>query len=185
MNRSDVLKIMAVLRGAYPQFYRGISRQEAEDTVNLWTDEFSADDPRLVGAAVKLFISGDEHGFPPVIGQIRAKMRLLTSSDEMTAMDAWGIVSKALRNGLYGSAEEFEKFPPIIKRIVGSSSMLREWAMMDTDTVHSVVASNFQRSYKAISSREKELAKLPPDVKDLVQGLNFAKDPQRLDGGGK
>ena len=46
MERSDVLRIMAVLRGAYPQFYRDISRQEAEATVNLWTDMFSGDDPR-------------------------------------------------------------------------------------------------------------------------------------------
>lgn len=184
MNRNDVLKIMAVLRGAYPQFYRGISRQEAEDTVNLWTDEFAEDDPRLVGAAVKSYISGDERGYPPVIGQIRAKMRILTSNDEMTAMDAWGIVAKALRNGLYGSAEEFEKFPPTIKRIVGSPSTLREWAVMDTDTVHSVVASNFQRSYNAISSRDREIAKLPPDVKDFVKSLGTFKEQKNLTDGG-
>lgn len=184
MERSDVLKIMAVLRGAYPQFYRGISRQEAEDTVNLWVDMFRAEDAALVGAAVKSFIDGDGSGFPPTIGQIRAKMRLLTSNDEMTEAEAWEIVAKAVRNGLYGATEEFEKFPPVIKRIVGSPSMLREWAMMDTNTVHSVVASNFQKSYKEISSRERELAKLPPDVKAIIQELNCAKDPEKLTDGG-
>jgi len=169
MERSDVLKIMAVLRGAYPLFYRGISRQEAEDTVNLWKDLFRDDDSRLVMAAVKSFIDGDEKGHPPVPGQIKAKLRLLTDKEEMTESDAWNLVSAAIRNdGIYGAKEAFEKFPPIIQRIVGSPSTLREWAMMDSNTVHSVVASNFRRSYRAISEKEREFGKLPPEIKELL-----------------
>lgn len=179
MERSDVLKIMAVLRGAYPQFYRDISRQEAEDTVSLWLDMFRQDDPNLVGAAVKSIIEGDETSFPPTIGQVKAKMRLITGRGELTEAEAWNMVSAAIRNGLYGAAEEFEKFPPILKRIVGSPNMLREWARMDSDTVHSIVASNFQRSYRAVSAREREIAKLPPDVRELVRqiGAGREKDP--------
>lgn len=175
MERSDVLKIMAVLRGAYPQFYRNIDRKEAEDTVNLWLDLFRQDDPQLVAAAVKSVIEGDEKGFPPTIGQVKAKMRLLTDSDEMTEAEAWELVSKAIRNGLYGAQEEFDKFPPVIRRIVGSPNTLREWARMDTETVHSVVSSNFQRSFRAISAKEKEIAKLPPEVKSLVGKLQGVK----------
>lgn len=180
MERSDVLKIMAVLRGAYPQFYRDISRQEAEDTVALWLDMFRRDNPSLVGAAVKSIIEGDEKSFPPTIGQVKAKMRLLTAREEMTEAEAWGIVSKAIRNGTYGAAEEFEKFPPILKRIVGSPNMLREWARMGSDTVHSVVASNFQRSYRAVSAREREIAKLPPDVREIVQQIGAGQEKTSL-----
>lgn len=179
MERSNVLEIMAVLRGAYPQFYRGISRKEAEDTVNLWLDMFRQDDANLVAAAVKSLIDTDEKGFPPHIGAVKAKIRLLTDQEEMTEAEAWGIVSKAIRNGTYGAQEEFEKLPPILKRIVGSPNMLREWARMDSDTVHSVVASNFQRSYRVVSAREREIAKLPPDVREIVQkiGAGQEKDP--------
>lgn len=179
MERSEVLEIMAVLRGAYPQFYRGISRKEAEDTVNLWLDMFRQDDANLVAAAVKSLIDTDEKGFPPHIGAVKAKIRLLTAREEMTEAEAWGIVSKAIRNGTYGSQEEFEKLPPVLKRIVGSPNMLREWARMDSDTVHSVVASNFQRSYRAVSAREREIKKLPPDVREIVQkiGAGREKDP--------
>lgn len=180
MERSDVLEIMAVLRGAYPQFYRGISRKEAEDTVNLWLDMFRQDDANLVGAAVKSLIDTDEKGFPPHIGAVKAKIRLLTSREEMTEAEAWGIVSKAIRNGTYGAAEEFEKFPPILKRIVGSPNMLREWARMDSDTVHSVVASNFQRSYRAVSTREREIAKLPPDVREIVRQIGAGQEKAPL-----
>lgn len=180
MERSDVLKIMAVLRGAYPQFYRDISRTEAEDTVNLWADMFKADDPALVAAAVKSVIEGDEKGFPPTIGQVKAKLRLITGNREMTEAEAWELVAKAVRNGLYGAAEEFEQFPPIIRRIVGSPNTLREWARMDTNTVHGVVASNFQRSYRAISAREKEIRALPADVREFVAKLAPTKPGQAM-----
>ena len=179
MTRDDVIKIMSVLRGAYPHFYRDISKQEAYDTINLWTDMFSRDDASIVSAAVKSLIDGDDKGFPPTIGQVKAKMRLLVGSDELTEAEACNLVSKAVKNGLYGAVEEFEKLPPAVKRIVGSPSQLRDWASMDSDTLHSVVASNFQRSYKVVATREKEIAALPEDVKKLI---NFAmnKEPEAL-----
>lgn len=179
MTRDDVIKIMSVLRGAYPYFYRDISKQEAYDTINLWTDMFSNDDASIVAAAVKSLIDGDDKGFPPTIGQVKAKMRLLAGSDELTEAEAWNLVSKAVKNGLYGAVEGFEKLPPAVKRIVGSPSQLRDWASMDSDTLQSVVASNFQRSYKVVATREKEIAALPDDVKKLI---NFAmnKEPEAL-----
>ena len=179
MTRDDVIKIMSVLRGAYPHFYRDISKQEAYDTINLWTDMFSNDDASIVAATVKSLIDGDDKGFPPTIGQVKAKMRLLFGNDELTEAEAWNLVSKAVKNGLYGAVEEFEKLPPAVKRIVGSPSQLRDWASMDRDTLHSVVASNFQRSYKVVATREKEIAALPDDVKKLI---NFAmnKEPEAL-----
>lgn len=48
-----------------------------------------------------------------------------------------------------------------VRRVVGSPSQLREWAMMEPDTVQSVVASNFQRSYRSRAASEKEFAALP------------------------
>jgi len=180
LTRDDTVKVMSVLRGAYPQFYRGISKQEALDTLNLWTSLFSDDDPALVAAAVKSFVEADEKGFPPTPGQIKGKLRLLVSGDEMTEAEAWGLISAAVRNSLYGAQEEFEKLPPFLRRLVGSPSQLREWGMMDSATLHSVVASNFQRSYKAVSEREKEFAKLPSAVKELVSNLRCVKGPEAL-----
>ena len=119
---------------------------------------------------------GDEKGFPPVPGQIKAKMRLITEPDQMSEMEAWTLVSKALKNSTYGASEEFERFPPIVKRIVGNPSQLREWGLMDSETVHSVVASNFQRSYKAIAAKEREIGKLPSDVKLLVESLRLTQN---------
>lgn len=75
MDRTDVIKIMAVLRGAYPQFYRDISRQEAEDTVNLWAEMFAGDSYPAVAAAVRALIEEDRRGFPPHIGAVKDRLR--------------------------------------------------------------------------------------------------------------
>lgn len=171
MSRSDILKIMAVLRGAFPQFYRNISRQEAEDTVALWEDMFRDDDPVVVAAAVKAYIEADESGFPPSIGQIKGKVRRITKPKELSEGEAWSLVAKAVRNSLYGSAEEFEKLPPAVQRIVHGPSQLREWGMMDSDTLHSVVASNFQRAYRAHAEQSREYDYLPSDVKRLADAV--------------
>ena len=167
--------IMDILKTAYPRFYSGPNAPDKVKTLSLWAKTFAHNNVTLVAAAVKALIESDSKGFPPHIGAVKEKLRLISGEDEMTEAEAWGMVAQALRNSIYGAREEFEKFPPIVKRIVGSPSQLREWGMMASETVHSVVASNFQRSYKAIVQREKELAKLPPDVKALVGKLTEGK----------
>lgn len=171
MNQTDTLKILAILKCAYPSFYKGLTAKDANNTVALWTDMFAQDDPAQVAAAVKALIATDEKGFPPHIGAVKAKLRILTNPGEMSEAEAWNFVRKAIKRGLYNSNDEFGKLPKMIQRLVGSPSQLREWAMMDEDIVQSVVASNFQRSFRARQSSEREYQMLPPDVKSLVDGI--------------
>lgn len=168
MTVDETLKIMAVLKASYPNFYRDMKRRDAEGIVNLWTEMFSEDDYRLVSAAVKALIASDSKGFPPVIGQVKEKLRLLTDKKDMTEQEAWGLVAKAVRNGIWGSQEEFDKLPEDIRRIVGGPEQIRSWALMDSDSLHSVVASNFQRAYRVRTAQRKEYAALPADVKAVV-----------------
>lgn len=177
MTRGETGTIMDILAAAYPRYYAGISGQRRENALTMWATMFADDDIRLVVAATRSFIEADERGFPPVPGQIKAKIRLLTQQQEMTEMEAWGLVAKALKNSAYGSAEEFAKLPPVVRRVVGNPGQLREWGMMDSATVHSVVASNFQRSYKAIAAREREYNALPPAAREIVQQLLAAQNP--------
>ena len=170
MSREETIKIMSVLRGAYPNFYRNVTRQEALDAINLWGDMFAEEPYELVAAAVKILIATDDRGFPPHIGAVKEKIRQFTGprGGEMTEADAWNLVAAAVRNGIYGAKEEFEKLPPILRRIVGSPATLREWAAMDSETLHSVVSSNFQRSYRYVAAAEKEYQKLPDGLKEMV-----------------
>lgn len=189
MTREDTIKILSVLRGAYPAFYRDITKQEAESTISLWVSMFDEEPYELVGAAVKAFISGDSKGFPPAIGQIKERIRQITQPEEMTEQEAWSYVSKALRNSTYGSEEEFAKLPKEVQAVVHDPGQLRQWAMSAADEVETVIASNFMRSFRAKQKATKEYLALPTDVKRLMIAAGYSDNPTatglvRMFGGG-
>lgn len=173
MNREETLAILGVLRAAYPNFYKDKGKGELEGIVNLWVDMFQDDPAQIVAAAVKAHIASDEKGFPPHIGAIKTAIVKLTKPPEleMSEMEAWALVRKATRNGVYGAQKEFDALPPIVQRVVGSPSQLKEWALMDEDVVASVISSNFQRSYKARAEHAKEFLALPMDVRQTMEAL--------------
>lgn len=177
MTREETLKILAVLKAAYPSFYKGMPTQELEGIVALWTSMFADDDYRTVALSVKAYIATDVKGYPPHIGAIKDAVLKLTAPELMTELEAWEFVSRALRNSGYNAKKEFERLPELVQRLVGSPSQLREWALMETETVQSVVQSNFMRSYRARAAHEREFIALPSDVKvmltELTAGMAF------------
>ena len=140
----------------------------------LWAEMFRDDPVEAVAAAVKALIATDDKGFPPHIGAVKAKIRQLTTKPKMSEQEAWAMVSRAIQNGIYGSEKEFDRLPEMIQRIVGSPNQLREWAVMDSDAVQSVVASNFQRSYRERAKHERDFAALPADVREVASVLGGA-----------
>lgn len=171
MTREETLDLLSVLKAAYPNFYRDMTRKDADHVIELWFEMFKDEPAGLVALAVKRHIATDTKGFPPHIGAIKDAIVKIQQPDEMTELEAWGLVQKALRNGYYGAQEEFDKLPPVVQRLVGSPNQLREWAQMDAETVSSVIASNFQRSYKARAANEREYLALPADVKGAMEQI--------------
>jgi hypothetical protein len=133
---------------------------------------FADDDLDIVTAAVEAFIATDVKGFSPVIGIIKNKISEIKRPENITEFEAWSRVKQAISNGYYGCIEEFEKLPPILQRLVGSPNQLRDWATMSTETLNTVVASNFMRSYKARAIHEHEYAMLPGDVKKFISDFS-------------
>lgn len=174
---------MSILATAYPRFYAGTSVAEQNRTLQLWATMFADDDYRIVCAAVKAFIATDEKGFPPHIGAIKAAIRRLTAQDEMSESEAWTLVRKAISNGYYGAKEEFDKLPPVLQKLVGGPEQLREWSLMDSATVQSVVASNIQRAYRTMAARKREWDALPEDVRQIASQLGAGKDSAKLTDG--
>lgn len=169
MDKFETTSILAVLKAAYPKFYQGLSREEANSIVNLWAEMFADDPAEIVATAVKAMIASRNSNFPPNIGEVKEQIRKLTTPDSMTEQEAWSKIYKAIVNAGYDSKAEFDKLPKSLQRLVGSPQQLFEWSMMDVTTVQSVVASNVMRSFRAIQAQEQEQAKLPQSVKRFLQ----------------
>lgn len=168
MTSSETKGILAVLRAAYPNFYARMERTELMAIVNLWQRQFAEDDANAVMAAVEGLIATRTSTMPPVIGEVKEKLAELTQPKGLTESEAWALVAKAVRNGIYGYKTEFEKLPPEVQAAVGRPEQLRDWAMCETDQLQTVIASNFMRSYKIHAKRKHEFALLPEGVKHLV-----------------
>lgn len=168
MTRQETGIIMDILATAYPRFYAGPDAPDPEKAVALWAEMFAEDDVAVVAAAVKALIATDDKGFPPHIGAVKAKVRQITQPSGMTPQEAWNLVAKAIRNSAYESREEYDKLPREVQRLVGSPNQLRDWALMDSDTVNSVVASNFQRSFSIRQKADNDFKALPRDVQAMI-----------------
>ena len=168
MTYDETLKIFAVLKANYSNFFKNLSRIDAEAQVSLWAEMFEDTPYELVGMAVKTYIATDVEGYPPNVGRIKRELMRLTEKEQMTEQEAVSLIMKATRNGLYGAEKEFEKLPAVLKRLVGSPEQIRVWARMPVDELQTVVASNLMRSYRAIAKKEEEYQALSSSIKSLL-----------------
>lgn len=171
MTLKETGMIMSILSAAYPQFYAKQTPEEKQSALKLWAAMFADDDPKIVTAAVQTLIVSDEKGFPPHIGAVKAKIRLLTEPEEMSELDAWALVSQAVRRTQWQHPEkQFDKLPEIIRQTLGSAQTLVDWGKVDEDAFNTVVQSNFMRTYRAKSQKKQEYNALPENIKTLISG---------------
>ena len=165
MTRDEVIKLLMMIQAAYPNY----KPQDKTIAVNMWHEMLQDYDANVVSGALKAYIASDSSGFAPSIGQIIERINLITKeNDEMNSLEAWAMVSRAIRNGYYGAEEEFDKLPPLVQKAVGSAMNLRNWSQSDLKSIETVIMSQFLSSYKAEQKREEEMAKIPQGVKDML-----------------
>lgn len=167
MEREEVQDLLAMIQGAYPN-YRPADKTSA---INSWTMTLEEYDKDRVALALKLYIQTDTSGFAPAPGQLIDKIQMVSAPQELNEMEAWALVSKAIRNSGYNSVEEFHKLPPIIQKAVGLPEQLRTWAL-DEDYNETVVSSNFIKCYRVELNRQKEISKMPENVRQLIEKVN-------------
>ena len=181
MTREETSQMLTLLKAAYPNFYGKMSQKDAYATLNLWAEMFADDDVNIVKFALHRLIE-THTGFPPDIAEVKSHIRLLVqaSTGEPTDEELWRMLRKAAANGLYGSSEEFERLPPVLKRYCGSPSALREMAMQDEKTLDTVVHGQFLRQISGIRERQEYHDSLPEGVRDVVSRLYGRMDGERV-----
>lgn len=168
MTREETVKIIRIMCDCYPN-YKPNNLSETVDVWQMMLDEYSYNQ---VSIALKAYVTSDTSGFAPSVGEIVAKIQLVSQPQELDGMTAWGLVSKALRNGTYGAVEEFNKLPPLVKQAVGMPDNLKNWATSDYQTIETVIQSNFLRTYETVVKRANEINRMPDDIKSLIEKTN-------------
>lgn len=168
MSRDEVKQILARIDVSYPNW----KPKDLSLVVDVWYESLCQYDYKEVCLAVRSFVETDVTGFAPSIGQIIGmiqNIRERANGEQLNEMQAWALVSKALRNGTYNAESEFNKLPKLVQNAVGSPNNLHNWATSDYQTIDTVVMSNFQRAYRSVVASERELKMMPSEVRLLIQ----------------
>ena len=151
--------------------YPNYKPNNISETVDVWQMMLSDYDYNLVAMALKAYILSDTSGFAPSIGQLVGKIQTLTKPKELNEMEAWSLVCDALQNSGYNYAEEYAKLPPLVKKAVGLPTQLQAWALTE-NLNKDVVGSNFMRCYRIEVERQKEISKMPQNVRELLEKIS-------------
>lgn len=73
MTREEAIKILSILKAAYPNSYKGMTKDEALGTVGVWAAQFSDVPYFIVSIAVNKLIGTNT--FPPAINEVKNKIR--------------------------------------------------------------------------------------------------------------
>jgi hypothetical protein len=168
LTREETVEIIHIICDCYPNF----KPEDLSRTIDAWQvmlEEYSCEQ---VAAALKAYITSNTSGFAPSVGEIVAKIQLVSQPQELDGMTAWGLVSKALRNGTYGAVEEFKKLPPLVRQAGGMPDNLKNWATADYQTIETVIQSNFLRTYETVVKRANEINRMPDSIKSLIEKTN-------------
>lgn len=152
--------------------YPNYKPNNISETVDVWCMMLEDYNYNQISVALKAYVTSDTSGFAPSIGELIAKIQMISQPQELNEMEAWSLVSKALRNGTYGAVEEFSRLPPTVQEAVGNPDNLRNWATSDYKAIETVIQSNFIKTYRSVTSRAEEIKRVPAEIQKLIEKVN-------------
>ena len=170
MTREDTIGILSILKASYPNFYKELTKKDAETTINLYTEMFSNTASNLVATAIKELIQ--HQSYPPTIADIKNKIDELTQPYEETEAELWEIYKKIIQSGYYGDRTEFDALPEAIKAYLGNNpNRINELGMMESSTFNSVEKGIFLKQIKVIKERAKSIRMMLPETKKCLNNF--------------
>lgn len=142
-----------------------------KDAFDMWFALLQDLPYKLANVAIQKHMLTEK--FPPTPAEIREKAAQMIEvpETEMSELEAWALVRKAIRNSGYHAQEEFDKLPEACREAVGNATNLEEWAKMDYEKVESVGQSHFIRNFRTAVLRIKEEQRLPEQMRKLISEM--------------
>lgn len=191
MKKNEVMKILAVCKGAGVQF----GDSDKNVLVEIWTECFEDNTYQEVSKAlIKLIKSKEPLFVNGLIGRIKEKI-VEEDVDFLDFTQAWEIIRSAMHKTHPDIPQEtiqaFNSLPPILQHLVGSPRHLEDMEYcLDRDELETVERSNMRKMYAELVSKSKEQLQLgnkpswmPIDykgnkklegaIKGLVEGHDF------------
>lgn len=158
MNGTETLRLLTMIQATYSTF----KPTDIELATQIWQSMLNDYSAQEVIAGLKMHIATSK--FPPTIADIIEQINSVKYPQIENYEQAWDKVLKACKHT--GTLECWSELPDDIKACTSASS-LREWAVMDSEIVNTVVKSNWLKAYKQVQGRKCKYQALPNNVKKL------------------
>lgn len=165
MTRDEIKKILRVIEVTFKTYQ--VENKTLE--TDVWYGYFKDYSYEELDAALKVYVATENSAFAPSPSQIMGQINKLRSLNLPCEVDVWREVRPAISNGIYGAETEFEKLSPMAKRMVGDPQQLREWAMLPSEDIDTVVQSNFKSRFKAMQTRQAEISAMPMEIRQMIE----------------
>lgn len=173
MTRDECKKLLMVINSTYPSF----KVENATETLNMWHSFLEDYSYEQIMQGLKIYVATSGSDFAPSISKLISMSRKpneLTQTDEGAI---WREIRPCIRRGIYHAEEDFENLSPMAKRVVGEPSQLREWAMLESEVIDSVIQSNMKNRIKDIQRRDLEISAMPIEIQTMIQNtIEMKKD---------
>lgn len=174
MTDKEFMVIVKGLKAVYtdPKFLAD------NDAIDVWYGLLCDLPYQVLSTAVQKYMMQEQ--YPPTIAGLRKKAAEIQApvQEDMSELEAWSLVLKALSNSGYNADYEFAKLPPLCQKAVGNPANLHEMALMDNDTVNSVEQSHFIRNYRMVLERKRTDAQIAPEVMQLINNMRLGNTPE-------
>lgn len=156
----DEMKILAkAMKAVYPQM------MPDRDAFDVWYELLKDLDYRQASAALQRHMQTSK--FPPTIADIRTAVT--KPKEEMPELGAWALARKAIRCDPDSAKEQFDRLPELVQKTIGTPAALTEWGQLPSETVGSVIQSQFLRGYRVQAERQRTDAAVAPKVRKLIE----------------
>jgi len=172
MTKGEIAKLLAVLAAAYPKF-------EVNDVkVHVWHEMLGDLDYAVANIAIKKLII--QNTFPPSIAEVRKAVTELMNPEQVTSSEAWGEVTRAIRNyGYYREEEALASMSPITAQLVRYMG----WREICMSEDIGVIRGQFLRMYEQIATREQEKQLLSQTMQTEIKKLAKKYNIRLIEGG--
>ena len=172
MTKGEVAKLLVVLAASYPKF-------EVDDVkVQVWHEMLGDLDYAVASMAVKKIIM--QNTFPPAIAEVRKAVTELMNPEQVTSSEAWGEVTRAIRNyGYYREGEALASMSPTTAQVVRYMG----WREICLSEEPEILRAHFLKMYDQVAAREQEKQLLSTTMQTEIKKLAKKYDIRLIEGG--
>jgi hypothetical protein len=163
MNRNEIVNLLGIATANFPR----LQDKDMKPTAVLWEKSLSDISYDIAEKAMIKVLSTNK--FFPTIAEIREAAAQLTQPRTMDAIEAWGLIVKAIRKfGYYRQVEAMEFLPDDVAQMVRQFT----WRELCLNENPDTLRAQFRMAWDTQSKRTKEMSALPSDIKETIEGLS-------------